>query len=100
MINPYIVEQYKKINYNNLENHHKLKFSNVILCVKHNNQPYFECKKFESFRDANNYLKNVYLDNINHSTMIQLSKMCPIFIEKQIIQYKLNNLFNVAKFNY
>lgn len=100
MINPYIVEQYTKVNYTSLENPHKLRFSNIILCVKHSNLPYFDCKKFESYKEANDYLNNVYTTNINHSTMIQLSKMWPVFIEKQIIQYKLNNLFNIAKFDY
>jgi hypothetical protein len=63
----------------------------VFLCIN-NNITNFNCYRFESFIEADKYFN----DNINNnifSTMLFVSNLWPLFIQKIIVDYKLKNLF-------
>ncbi len=61
----------------------------VFLCTNNN---ITNCYRFESFIEADKYFN----DNINNnifSTMLFVSNLWPLFIQKIIVDYKLKNLF-------
>jgi hypothetical protein len=69
----------------------------VYLCVerKCNYQAYFECKKFNSFVDAN----KEYFDNSfgSLSTMIPVSKYVPKYFHTYILNKELTNIYFKVK---
>lgn len=68
----------------------------VFLCIK-KDIIHYECNKFNSFIEANNYFLENYKDVIITSTMISVCKYLPTFIQHYIINYKLRNLFVKSK---
>ena len=66
-------------------------YSDIILCIKQNKDIYFECKKFKTYEDADQYFQNNYnLNNIQHSTIVPLSKLWPNYLKEKIIRYKIS----------
>ncbi len=69
--------------------------NSVFLCVKQSNN--YNCYKFNSFIEADNYY---YIKNFNNntpSTMVSIFKYLPIFIQNLFIDYKLKNIFVKSK---
>ena len=69
-------------------------FSTVFLCVKDVKRNKFTCKEFESFLEADKYFKDNHKNTDCHSTMIPVCKFMPIIAKRQVLQYKLANIFN------
>jgi hypothetical protein len=70
-------------------------FSTVFLCVKEKNKYVFTCKEFKSFIEADHYFKNKYtVVNNNLTAVIPICKFMPQIIKRQVLQFKLSNIFN------
>jgi hypothetical protein len=97
-------------------------FSTVFLCVKEKNKYVFTCKEFQSFIEADHYFKNKYTVINNNLTatgynpvavnnnptvvnnnpvaisynpaVIPICKFMPQIIKRQVLQFKLSNIFN------
>lgn len=69
-------------------------FSTVFLCVKENNKHNMTCKEFNDFIKADKYFKDNHKNTGCHSTMIPVCKFMPVIAKRQVLQYKLANIFN------
>ena len=70
----------------------------VYLCVL-TLQNTFECKKFDSYEEADNHYSSFYNYNkeMPKSTMLSVCKYTPYFLRQRILNYKLANLFINSK---
>jgi hypothetical protein len=66
----------------------------VYLCLIQYDQ-YFICKKYDTFKKADNAYKNIYLnDNLfSMSTMIPVCRYIPTYFHRFVLHYKLSNIF-------
>ena len=67
----------------------------IYLCYQDKtNSCSFNCKLFNSFIEADNYYHTTIF-NIKHqnSTMIPIFKYSPIFFDKFILKYNIQNMF-------
>lgn len=87
-------------------------FSTVFLCVKEKNKYVFTCREFQSFIEADHYFKNRYMVIDNNLTavgyypdpnpkivsynpvLIPICKFMPQIIKRQVLQFKISNIFN------
>ena len=73
----------------------------VYLCVKDdsslNSLSKFNCKKFDTYEEADTYYKNKYNHNLNLSTMIPMCKFTPKCLQEKILNYKLSKIFIQSK---
>ena len=72
----------------------------VYLCVKDdppNSLNTFNCKKFNTYEEADTYYKNKYNHNMNLSTMIPLCKFTPKCLQQKILNYNLSKVFISSK---
>lgn len=71
-------------------------YNDVFLCIK-KDITHFECQKFNSFKEANNFYMENYKNIVVTSTMLAVFKYFPTFVQEVIINYKLKNLFIKSK---
>ncbi len=65
--------------------------NDIYLCIKRNTD--FGCKKFKSFREADDYYKINYQER-PESYMIRVNKLVPRFLLEWWIGYKIKDIGN------
>lgn len=65
-------------------------YDRVYLCIGKKSR--FKCKKFDSFKMADEFYKNNYL-GLNRSVMIPICKYSPHIFDKSVLNHKLNKIF-------
>ncbi len=64
--------------------------SNVYLCVKRKHM--YECKKFDTYQEADRYYYNNNTYNSDSSALISVGKFVPKYFHNDILHYKLSDL--------
>jgi hypothetical protein len=70
-----------------------MNISYIYLCTKCKYTQNYNCIKFNSYQDADNYYKKYYINNSEDSTIIPVCKYAPFLLHKYILNYKLSQIF-------
>jgi hypothetical protein len=71
----------------------------VYLCLIHYDlihyNQYFICKKYDTFKKADNAYKNIYSNSnlSGFSTMVPVCRYIPTYFHRFVLHYKLSNIF-------
>ncbi len=71
-----------------------LGFHKIFLCIEASkNSSNYQCKEFDSFKNADDYYYKNKLNDGRKSTLIAICKYYPSFLENYFITQQLRNIF-------